>query len=441
LPFDSNAAGADFGKLRPEAVICAQVLSERGRSVRSIASELGVDESTVRYRLQRLRTKAADRRCGKPEACDSHASIIENWIEQQASPHRPESVRVLYDLLVCHHGFTGSYKSVLRYVRRRTAPPPIRPVRRVETRPGLQAQVDWVQSRPLIIEEIGDRPVRLQAFVMILSHSRMWAVVWSVRQDMLSWLDCHNRAFLWLSGVPSSVRIDNLKTGVAEGGGAWAELNQGYASYAKQLGFIVDPCRVRTPQDKGKVERRGHDVKHLLVHENERFATIADLQSTTNQRVLDQSNRLLCPVTGATIYAAWQTEQEALSPLPMTLPQPFDVQVHRRVGRDCLVAFEGRQYSVPYRHSGGTVEVRGCARTVEIYRRGERIAGFPRHTDCRLLVDQAHYDGPSNERIIAPAPLGRMARQVVLPRSWELPEVTAPSRGLEQYRRAVEALS
>jgi len=48
--------------------MCAQVLSERGRSVRSIASELGVDESTVRYRLQQLRTKAADRRCGKPEA-------------------------------------------------------------------------------------------------------------------------------------------------------------------------------------------------------------------------------------------------------------------------------------------------------------------------------------------------------------------------------------
>ncbi len=80
--------------------MCAQVLSERGRSVRSIASELGVGESTLRYRLQRLRTKGADRRCGKPEACDSHASIIENWIEQQESPHRLESVRVLYYLLV-----------------------------------------------------------------------------------------------------------------------------------------------------------------------------------------------------------------------------------------------------------------------------------------------------------------------------------------------------
>jgi transposase len=208
------------GKLRPEAIVCAQVLQERGRSVRGIATELGVNESTVRYRLQRLRAQAADGRQDKPEACNPYAAIIESWMERQTTaPGRPESVRALYDLLVCHHGFTGGYKSVLRYVRRRKPPPLVRPVRRVETRPGLQAQVDWVQSRPLIIGEMGERPVRLQAFVMTLSHSRMWAVVWSVRQDMLPWLDCHNRAFAWLGGMPSSVRIDNLKTGVAQGAG------------------------------------------------------------------------------------------------------------------------------------------------------------------------------------------------------------------------------
>ncbi len=66
--------------------------------------------------------------------------------------------------------------------------------------------------------------------------------------------------------------------GVAEGAGAWAVLHPGDASYAKQLGFIIDPCRVRQPSDKGKVERREHDVKHLLVWKGERFATFAALQ-------------------------------------------------------------------------------------------------------------------------------------------------------------------
>jgi transposase len=431
-----------MGKLDEEDVVCAKVLHEKGRSIRSIATELGVYESTVRHRLKRLRLQMPDRRLDKPEVCDRFDGVIAAWMADQARAFgRPESVRLIYERLVAEHGFAGTYKSVLRYIRRRTAPPPMRPVRRVETRPGFQAQVDWVESRSLIVEELGARPVRLQAFVMTLSHSRMWAVVWSVRQDLLSWLDCHNRALVWLGGVPATVRIDNLKTGVAEGAGAWAVLNQGYASYAKQLGFIIDPCRVRTPQDKGKVERRGHDVKHVMVREGERFATIAALQSATERRLLEHAHRLLCPVTGTPIHTAWQAERATLARLPMTLPQPFDVQVHRRVRRDCLVAFEGRQYSVPYDCAGGTVELRGCARTVEIYRGGACIARFPRHTDCRLLIDQAHYDGPAKGRVQAPAPLGRMGRQGVLPRSWELPAAVAPTRPLEQYQRALDALS
>ena len=49
---------------------------------------------------------------------------------------------------------------------------------------------------------------------MTLSHSRMWAVIWSARQDLLAWLHCHNRAFV---GVPTTVRIDNLKTVLRRG--------------------------------------------------------------------------------------------------------------------------------------------------------------------------------------------------------------------------------
>ena len=102
-------------------------------------------------------------------------------------------MRLLYELLVAEHGFTGTYKSVLRYVRRRTPRPAIRPIRRVETRPGMQAQVDWVQSKLLSIDDLGG-PVRLQAFVITLSFSRKWAVIWSARQDLLAWLECHNAA-------------------------------------------------------------------------------------------------------------------------------------------------------------------------------------------------------------------------------------------------------
>jgi transposase len=111
--------------------------------VRAIARKLSVDESTLRYRLSRHRRSAQDGRAGKAEACDPHEAVIAAWLGGQAEARRPESVKVLYETLVREHGYGGSYKAVLRYVRRRSAPPPIRPARRVETRPGAQAQVDW----------------------------------------------------------------------------------------------------------------------------------------------------------------------------------------------------------------------------------------------------------------------------------------------------------
>lgn len=419
-----------MAKLKERDIVCADVLQQRGESVRAIARRLSVDESTLRYRLGRARRSAADGRTDKPEACDVHAPIIAAWIDAQAEARRPESVKALYETLVSEHAYRGSYKAVVRYVRRRSTPPAIRPSRRVETRPGAQAQIDWGTTRL----HIGSADVALEvsAFVVTLSWSRLWVVLWALSQDLLSWIGCHNRALERLGGVPASLRIDNLKTGVASGSGPWAVLQQGYASYAEQVGFFVDPCRVRTPSDKGKVERRIRDVKWLQVREGERFASLEALQHESDKRVRARCERLVCPVTGKSVRESFEIERAHLRPLPESLPTPFDVQVSRQVRRDCTVSFEGRHYSVPFRLVGRDVSVRGCEATVEIFSGAERVATFPRHTECRALIDQAHYEGSSSEEVTAPVPLGEVARQIVLARSWE-----APRRSIEVYEQAV----
>jgi len=419
-------------------VDCAMRLIERGYPVRSVAREFNVDESTLRYHRDRRRSGQGDGRKGKPEACSDYDAVIQQWLAQQANRRRPDSVQSLYEHLVSKHGFGGNYKSVLRYVRRRQGPPKVRPARRVETRPGAQAQVDWVQSRPIHLEALGG-PVQLQAFIMTLSHSRMWSVIWSQSQDLLHWLAVHNEAFQFLMGVPWTVRIDNLKTGVASGAGAWAKLHEGYASYADQLGFTINPTRVRQAQDKGKVERRGHDTKWTLIDPDERFSNLASLQQYTNRRIIEQAQQRLCPVTGQSIYQSWQAERAAMQALPPTLPEPFDVQVNRRVGNDCLVHFEGRKYTVPFQYIGRTVPVRGCAGTVRIFADGQCIAEFPRGTACRELIDQDHYEGPSTDHVIAPTPLGEWGQAHVARRSWELADASSQSeRSIEHYQHLLE---
>jgi transposase len=421
-----------MSKLREKELMCAEVLTDAGQSVRSTAQQLGVAESTLRYRLQRRRQEATDGRTRQREECAPYDAIIQAWIETQAQRDgRPDSVQSLYELLMSQHGFTGSYKAVWRYVRRRRPPPKRHPKRRVETRPGTQAQLDWATKR-LYVAELGGWTA-LSAFLMSLSYSRMWSVQWSLDQSQLAWLACHNRAFQALAGIPWSVRIDNLKTAVAQGGGAWAVLNTSYTSYADQLGFVIDCCRLRQASDKGKVERRVGDVKSALIGAQERFDSLASLQQTTDTRIRERADRLRCPVTGQSIAQSWQEERLHLYPLPATWPTPFDVQVRRRVGADGLIAFEQRQYAVPFPFIGRTVDVRGCPQTVEIYGDNHLLITYPRQTQSRLLIDQACYEGEATERVECPTPLGKVGQAIVLSRSWE-----APRRPMDTYTRLVD---
>jgi hypothetical protein len=93
---------------------------------------------------------------------------------------RPVNGKELYEHLVYAWGYEGSYRSILRYVRKHYGRPALRTYRRVETPPGAQAQTDWAEYPQMCV---GDEERRLHAFVTVLSHSRMPAVVWSEREE------------------------------------------------------------------------------------------------------------------------------------------------------------------------------------------------------------------------------------------------------------------
>ena len=200
---------------------------------------------------------------------------------------------LLYDWLRAEHAYAGSYKSVLRFVRARYPRPRLRPFRRVETPPGAQAQVDWGTFAGI---DLGDGPETLYAFVLVLSHSRREALVWCRWMDQLAWHHAHTEAFRRLGGVPAVLRIDNLKTGVARGAGPWGQVNDAYRSYARALGFHVDACLPRCPEDKGKVESKVGHLKRRLRLAGRSFAGLADLQTWTDGQLGAWAARRVCPI-------------------------------------------------------------------------------------------------------------------------------------------------
>lgn len=143
---------------------------------RAIARRLDLAEGTVRYRLRRQASGALDGRAGQPHRTGRARVAIDHWLTMQ--PLR--NLAALQAWLVAEHGYDGSLRSVQRYVAQAYQPPQRRARRRVETPPGAQAQVDWAQFPGIVV---AGQAVTLQAFHMVLSHSRMDAVVWMPGQD------------------------------------------------------------------------------------------------------------------------------------------------------------------------------------------------------------------------------------------------------------------
>lgn len=396
-------------KLSEEEIVTLKTLKRKRQSNVQIATTLGVTEGAVRYHLRR--DGVPDGRRGKPFKATSVSEAIEHFVKDHAErqPSRPVNVRALFDWLTCEHGYQGSYRSVLRFVRAKYPRPKVRPYRRVETPPGAQAQVDWGEVSGV---DLGDGPQKVYAFVMTLSHSRKTAVVWCLRTDQLSWHHAHNEAFRRLGGIPAVLRIDNLKTGIAQGAGPWGEINKAYAAYARTVGFHVDACLPRAPQHKGKVENRVGTVKRRLELTGRRFdGGLTDLQAYSDEQLTASDQRRTCPSTGRSVQESWRDEHRLLQTLPI-LPEVFDVAVTRPVHKDCTVNFEGRSYSVPFCLCGRQIEVRGGLGVVQMLYEGQVWAEHPRGTQRRLLINPAHYEGEGDERVVPPVPLGRMGRRL-----------------------------
>src|SRR5215207_7995214 len=131
-----------MAKLREDHVTIAREMLARQVPIRRIAAQLGVDESTIRYRLARPATVSDGRR--------ARASALDGWAEsvtalQARFGDTPCPASVLYALLVREYGFPGSYQAVRRYLRRQRGPAPVQAIRRIETPPGVQAQHDWFE--------------------------------------------------------------------------------------------------------------------------------------------------------------------------------------------------------------------------------------------------------------------------------------------------------
>ena len=135
------------------------------------------------------------------------------------------------------HGLRGSRKPL---------------VRRFETLPGQQAQMDW-GVYTLDFTDEGRR--RVNCFSYVLGYSRRQSIRFTESQDMTTLLREHVRAFAHLGGVAATCLYDNQKAVVTRWEDEQPLYNTKFLAFATHYGFRPIACRPRRPQTKGKVER------------------------------------------------------------------------------------------------------------------------------------------------------------------------------------------
>jgi len=262
-------------------------------------------------------------------------------------------------------GFSGSYSSVYRYARRERPNQPEVSVR-VECRPGEEAQVDFGYAGYMLDGENG-KPRKSWAFVMTLSWSRHQYVEFVFDQKLATWLRLHRNGLAFFGGVPGRIVIDNLKAGIAQACWEDPQPQLAYRECAEHYGFLIAPCKPKTPQHKGKVEQGGvHYVKRNFLGGREPTSLAQANQDVRAWCLTTAGQRTHGTTKKQPLVQFEEVEQAALQSLP-TAPYDLAIWKKAKLHNDCYIVFDNAYYSAPFRLVSQSLFVRGGSREVRIY--------------------------------------------------------------------------
>lgn len=362
-------------------------------SNRSVAQTLGIDRRTVgQYRRWATEQELLDGPLPTIEALQAlvahtfsaapppqNVSTVEPYREQVVAWRREGVEIAAIHGRLKEQGFTHGDMTVYRFVRALEPKTP-EVVVRVETPPGAEAQVDFGDAGCQLDPQTG-KLRRAWVFVMTLSYSRHQYAELVFDQSIDTWIRLHRHAFEFFQGVPERVVPDNLKAAVVKACFDDPQIQTTYRECAEHYGFRIAPCKVRTPEHKGKVEQGGvHYVKRNFLGGREP-AALPDANAALRKWCLETAGQRVHGTTREQPLTRFtEVEQARLRPVPEI---PYDLARWKvaKVHRDGHVTFENAYYSTPCDLVGQQVYVRGGSCEVRIYTLEHRlVTTHPRAT-------------------------------------------------------------
>ena len=375
-----------------------------GRGLRVVARLSGTDRKTVRRYVEMAQSCGVDRDGGACQLTDELLATVIAGVRRkrpngksaawETVAAQAEQIKAWLDqgltltkihILLGRRGVVVSYRTLNRYAttelgfgQRRTT------VRVADCEPGSEVQVDFGRLGLLTDVEGRRRVVKGLIFTAVYSrHMFVWPAYAETLTEVIAGFEA---AWMFFGGVFAVVIPDNMKAIVDKANALDPRLNDSFREYAQARGFVVDPTRVRSPQDKPRVERCVPYARSNFFA-GEQFRDLADCR--------ERAQRWCQEVAGMRVHGTTRlrpAEVFATDELPKLKPLPdtaFDIPTwaHPKVAPDRHVQVAKALYSVPGELVGQRLDARVDASTVKLYWRGELIKVHPvmapgrRHTD------------------------------------------------------------
>jgi len=373
-----------------------------GHGLRKVAERAGVDRKTARRYVAAAQAAGLTREPGEA-GVEAVTDELVGVVVDAVRPARPNGHGASWELLLGHEdqirawvsGRDGDSVSIVKIeelLARQGVRVPYRTLHRfavercgfrvkgttvrvVDGEPGVECQIDFAQMGLLDDPGTGRRR-RVHALIFTAVVSRHMFVWLTYSQTLTAVVAGCEAAWTYFGGCFRVLVPDNMKAVVTNADAVNPQLSNGWLDYAQHVGFGTDPARVRSPQDKPRVERAVQYVRGNF-WAGERFTDLADAQARVEVWCRERAGMR---IHGTTAQRPVEMFTELESPCLLEVPDPYDVPVFTRVKvhRDYHVEVGKALYSIPEQWLGQHLDARADSELVKLYSAGRLVKTHPR---------------------------------------------------------------
>lgn len=253
-------------------------------------------------------------------------------------------------------GYEGKYTILREYCKNKKQNETKKATIRVETNPGIAAQVDWKED--MVMHDKFGRTYQFNIFLYVLHYSKMKYITltWDRKQDTL--FECLKDAFEYTEGVPKEIWFDNMRTVVDRPRTQYKKVvfNNLFYQFSKDANFEPIACRPYRPQTKGSVESLAKFVEQRLNYE---FYDAVELIELVDDLCHELNHLEISQVTEQRPIDVFNYEEkEHLNFFNAKLLDTYiENECIRIVSKEPMINFRKGKYSVPTKYIGEEVQV------------------------------------------------------------------------------------